>query len=126
MLSNRVCNHDGVCFRRNPQHYLDVCHPIEQTKPKCPLLLSFKDCAPHKCHRFCAPSCPKKAASDAHVKQLYHGPSSAQLQAHATLLDRGIDPASIPVARTTTTTTNSSSTTTTTTGNVVLPSLVHV
>ena len=72
-------------------------------------LLSFKECKQHKCHRFCAPDCSKKAASDAHAQQFYHGPSSAQLQAHATLLDRGIDPSSI--FRTTTTTTSSTTTT---------------
>ena len=112
VLANMACNHDGACFRRNTQHFMDVCHPIEQTKPKCPLLLSFKECVPHKCHRFCAPGCPKKAASDAHMKQFYHGPSSAQLQAHATLLDRGIDPTTVRTTTTTTTTTSSTTTTT--------------
>ena len=63
-LGNQLCEHDGACFRRNARHFLDFCHPIERTKPRCPALVRLDQCSDR---------------DPAHVAAFYHGPTVGQL-----------------------------------------------
>ena len=93
-MANRVCQFDGRCFRRDPQHYVDFGHPIERTKPMCTAVL--------RCER-----CFDK--SDAHVQGSYHGPSATVLERVA----QGLSPFAPAIAKRIKTTTLTLTTTTT-------------
>jgi len=111
----RTCTHDGACYRRNADHFVQFAHPREQQKPTCPRLLLCESCFDQ---------------SADHTKTFYHGPCARVLDRVA----QGLSPyPSPPTARppkrakkvttttTTTTTITPMVTTTTTTTTAASP-----
>ena len=96
-LGNQICMHDGHCFRRNHQHFLDFCHENEQKKPRCPALLRLEAC---------------KDTSRSHVCEFTHCPTMVELDR----VQRGLT----AFPQSTTTTTNTTNTTTSTTTTMVV------
>lgn len=98
-LGNQSCRHDGRCFRRNHQHFLDFCHPREARKPRCPALIRLEVCTDQ---------------THAHVSAFTHCPPIVELDR----VQRGLDPLlrrPTPCGRTPATTATTATTTTTTT-----------
>ena len=65
----RTCSHDGKCFQRSPEHYMQFAHPCEISKPYCPKLLRGEKCF------------NKGAEFEQHNRSFSHGPLPSAMEA---------------------------------------------